>query len=170
MKTRVSQFIVGLFIIIAFLAMVFLAFRVSDISGVGSRHYYHISAEFDNIGGLKVRAPVSISGVRIGDVSDIQLDNNNFRAVVTLRISDRYKNLPLDTSANIFTQGILGSNYVSLAPGFDEASLKNGGRIETTHPAIVLENLIGQLIYNSKSDSEDESKTKAKAKEQAHAA
>jgi len=130
-----------------------LAFRVSDLNTENKAHFYELTAEFDNIGGLKVRAPVSISGVKIGEVTQINLDKNNYRAKVFMRINRQYDNLPLDTSANIFTQGILGSNYVNLVPGFDEQNLTNGGRIETTHSALVLENLIGQLVYSLKSDS-----------------
>lgn len=165
MKIRIVDFVVGIFVIAAFLALVFLAFKVSDFSHLGKHDYYNITAEFDNIGGLKTRAPVAVSGVKVGEVTDIALDGNNFRAVVTMRISEKYHNLPIDTSANIFTQGILGSNYVSLAPGFEESNLKNGDRIETTHPALVLENLIGQLIYNLKSDKNKSNNVKESAAE-----
>ncbi len=161
MGSRVAEFVVGIFIIVALLALLFLAYRVSDFGQVGNGNYYKITAEFDNIGGLKVRAPVSVAGVKVGEIVGIALDNNNFRAVVTMKIQNKFNNLPLDTSANIFTQGILGSNYVSLSPGFEQASMKNGSRVETTHSALVLENLIGQLIYNLKSDSGGEKETKA---------
>lgn len=138
-------------------ALVLLAFKVSGLTQLGNNHTYTLTAEFDNIGGLKVRAPVAIGGVRIGQVSQITLDKNNFRAIVTLQINEIYNTLPVDTSASIFTQGILGSNYVSLTPGFEPQNLKSGGRIETTHSALVLENLIGQLIYSIKSDKSDAS-------------
>jgi len=149
---RVMEFIVGLFMLVGLVALVLLAFKVSGLTKLGNGDTYIIIAEFDNIGGLKVRAPVSIGGVRIGQVTNISLDQNNFRAVVALQIKDQYNNLPIDTSASIFTQGILGSNYVSLSPGFEPSNLKPGDRIETTHSALVLENLIGQLIYSVKSD------------------
>ncbi|OGO93080.1 MAG: outer membrane lipid asymmetry maintenance protein MlaD [Coxiella sp. RIFCSPHIGHO2_12_FULL_44_14] len=160
MKSRVVDFVVGIFIIAALLALLFLAFRVSNLTNFGNGKYYKITAEFDNIGGLKIRAPVSVSGVKIGEVATISLDSNNYRALVSMRINARYNNLPIDTSANIFTQGILGSNYISLSPGFDEANLKAGSRIETTHSALVLENLIGQLIYSLKSDNDGSQKKK----------
>jgi phospholipid/cholesterol/gamma-HCH transport system substrate-binding protein len=153
-KQRVIDFMVGVFLVIAMLGLLFLAFRVSDLSMENKAQFYTVTAEFDNIGGLKVRAPVAISGVRIGEVTEINLDKNNYRAKVTLRINRQYDNLPIDSSANIFTQGILGSNYISLVPGFDEQNLQNGSRIETTHSALVLENLIGQLVYSLKSDSQ----------------
>ena len=154
MKQRVIDLMVGIFLVTAMLGLLFLAFRVSDLSMENKAQFYTVTAEFDNIGGLKVRAPVAISGVRIGEVTAINLDKNNYRAKVTLRINRQYDNLPIDSSANIFTQGILGSNYISLVPGFDEQNLQNGSRIETTHSALVLENLIGQLVYSLKSDSQ----------------
>lgn len=162
MKQRAIDFMLGVFLVTAMLGLLFLAFRVSDLSMENKAQFYMVTAEFDNIGGLKVRAPVAISGVRIGEVTEISLDKNNYRAKVTLRINRQYDNLPIDSSANIFTQGILGSNYISLVPGFDEQNLQNGSRIETTHSALVLENLIGQLVYSLKSDSQKpETKTPA---------
>lgn len=158
MKSRAVDFVVGIFIIAALLALIFLAFRVSDFTTLGNGQFYRVSAEFDNIGGLKIRAPVSVSGVKIGEVVSIGLDSHNYRALVHMQINKRYNNLPTDTSANIFTQGILGSNYVSLTPGFEEKNLKSGSRIETTHSALVLENLIGQLIYSLKSDNDPKEK------------
>ena len=109
-------------------------------------------ADFDNIGALKVRAPVSVSGVKVGRVSAIQLDPQTYRASVTLQINNGYKDLPVDTAASILTQGLLGSNYISLSPGFDQKMLKPGEHIETTHSALILENLIGQLMFNLSGD------------------
>lgn len=150
MRTKILEFVVGLFMMAGLVALVFLALKVSGLALTSHHQYYTVTAEFDNVGDLKVRAPVMVSGVVVGRVSHVQLDNNNFRAVVTLQINKQMNALPIDTSAAILTQGILGSNYVSLTPGFQSANLKNGDRIETTHPAIILENLIGQLLYNLK--------------------
>lgn len=155
MRSRTVELVAGVFILCALLALLFLAYRVSDFGKVGNGDYYHLSAEFDNIGDLKVRAPVSVSGVKVGEITSINLDRQNFRAVVNMKIHKKYNNLPMDTSANIFTQGILGSNYINLSPGFDAENLKNNGRIVTTHSAVILENIIGQLIYSLKSDSGD---------------
>ena len=119
---------------------------------MGGGDYYTVTAEFDNIGNLKIRAPVSLSGVPIGQVSGIVIDKNNFRALVTLQLNKAVNTLPIDTSASILTQGILGANYISLTPGFEENSLKNGDRIETTRSALILENLIGQFMYHVKGD------------------
>lgn len=152
MGKRTVEFIVGLFMLIGLGALLLLAFKVSGLTQIGNGNTYTITAEFDNIGGLKVRAPVAIGGVRIGEVTKISLDKNNFRAVATMQIQNQFNNLPTDSSASIFTQGILGSNYVSVTPGFEPDNLKAGGQIETTHSALVLEDLIGQLIYSMKSD------------------
>lgn len=143
-------------------ALILLAFKVSGLANFGANHYYTLTADFDNIGDLKVRAPVSISGVRIGQVSHIAIDKNNFRARVTLQVTKKMNTLPIDTSASIFTQGILGSNYISLIPGFERQNLKNGDKIETTHSALILENLIGQLIYNLKENDNTDVATKNK--------
>ncbi len=164
MKQRILDSLVGLFILASIMALLFLAFRVSDMSFDRHADFYRVTAEFDNIGGLKVRAPVAISGVKVGEVTAIDLDKNNYRALVTMRINRRFSNIPVDTTANIFTQGILGSNYISLVPGFDEANLQSGSRIETTHSALVLENLIGQLIYSLKSDNNKSTTAKSDAK------
>ncbi len=139
---------VGFFIIVALCGLLFLAFKVSGLTQLGNGHYYILKADFDNIGALKVRAPVSVSGVKVGRVSAIQLDPQTFRASVILQINNNYKELPVDTSASILTQGLLGSNYISLSPGFDQKMLQPGEYIETTHSALILENLIGQLMFN----------------------
>lgn len=143
-------------------ALIMLAFKVSGLATFSNKHYYMLTADFDNVGGLKVHAPVSLSGVRIGQVTHISIDKNNFRAKVTLRINDKMSTLPVDTTASIFTQGILGSNYISLTPGFEQQNLKNGDRIETTHSALILENLIGKIIYSLKENGNKDVTTKNK--------
>jgi len=146
--SKKTEFIVGLFIIAGAFALMVLAFRVSGIFHIiPKKNTYELKAEFDNIGDLKVRAPVSIAGVRIGQVKSINLDHKNFRALVTFTITSRERDLPVDTSASILTQGLLGANYISLSPGFSEQYLKNHDMIQMTRSAIILENLIGQLIY-----------------------
>jgi len=151
LRVRTIEFLVGLFMIAGLAALLLLALKISGFAEIGKSSSYMVIAEFDNIGGLKVRAPVSVSGVAVGRVSSITIDKNNFRALVKLQIDSKINTLPIDTAASILTQGILGSNYISLAPGFEQANLKNGDRIETTHSALILENLIGQLIYSLKS-------------------
>jgi len=153
---------VGIFIIAALCGLLFLAFKVSGLTNIGDGHYYVIKADFDNIGALKVRAPVSVSGVKVGRVSGIQLNPQTYRASVTLQISNAYKDLPIDTSASILTEGLLGSNYISLSPGFESQMIQSNGRIETTHSALILENLVGQLMFNLTNNKKDNKDTKPK--------
>lgn len=154
-RNKTLELVVGLFMLAGLLGLILLAFKVSGLADVGNRHHYDVTAEFDNIGGLRVRAPVSISGVTIGRVSSITIDPETFRAKVILEINDSMNKLPMDTSASILTQGLLGSNYISLTPGFSDHSLKAGSAIQTTHSALILENLVGQLMYNLKNDKKE---------------
>lgn len=152
MRNKWLELSVGFFILLGFLALLFLAFKVSGLTTISNGNYYSLKANFDNIGDLKVRAPVTISGVTVGRVTAIHLDRQSFRANVDIEINNHYLDLPEDTTASILTQGLLGSNYISLSPGFEKNTLKPGGRIETTHSALILENLVGQLMFNLSSD------------------
>lgn len=155
-RVKTLELSVGFFVLLGLLAFVFLAFKISGLSGFNGGKSYRVTAEFTNIGDLKVRAPVSIAGVKIGEVAAIDLDPGSFAAKVTLNIFDEQKNIPLyDTSARILTEGLLGSNYISIVPGFEEEEagreakyLQEGSSIEKTQEAIILENLIGQLLFN----------------------
>lgn len=163
MRHRAIEITVGMFIILAFAAIIILAFWVSGLTTVGNGGYYQLKADFDNIGGLKVRAPIAIAGVKVGSVTNITLDPKSFRAQVTLNIKKNVNDIPIDSSANILTQGLLGSNYISIVPGFEtEHALKPGELIQTTHSALILENVIGQLIYNVKEDKKDDKKDDVK--------
>lgn len=158
MRNKVIDFVVGLFILAGLLGLILLAFKVSGLTTVvGKNDFYTVSAEFDNIGDLSVRAPVSVSGVTVGRVASIQLDPTTFRAKVILHLNSKFNQFPSDTSASILTQGLLGSNYISLTPGFETSVLKNGGVIEVTHSALILENLVGQLMYNLKNGGDSSS-------------
>lgn len=147
---------VGLFFLLGIGAFVFMALKVSGLTTLSNPTSYRIYADFSNIGGLKVRAPVTIAGVRVGEVSEIDLLPDSFNAKVTLRIESTQNKIPaIDTSARILTQGLLGSNYISIVPGFerdDDAAephyLRDGDTIDKTNEAMILENLIGQLIFN----------------------
>lgn len=141
------EVIVGVFLIAAFAALMVLAFWVSGLTSMGSGDYYRVYADFDNIGGLKVRAPVSIGGVRIGKVGRVILDPKSFRARVTLLVDKHVHDIPDDSSASILTQGLLGANYISISPGFDDQPLKGGDTIQNTNSALILESILGQLIY-----------------------
>jgi phospholipid/cholesterol/gamma-HCH transport system substrate-binding protein len=143
-----AELLVGIFVIAAFAGLVMLAFKVSGLTKVfDAGGNYTVTAQFTEIGGLKQRARVTVAGVQIGTVSNITLDDDNFNAVVSLKIDNVVNNLPTDTIASIATSGLIGDNYVMLQPGADEEYLKNGGVIEFTDPAIVLERLIGQFLY-----------------------
>ncbi len=132
------------------LSVLLLALKVSGLRQGGASDYYRLTAEFDNIGSLKERAPIRIAGVRVGQIEKIELHDKHFRAKVTLLINKKENNLPMDTSASILTEGLLGSNYISLTPGYENDLLKEGSHITTTHPALILENLIGQLLFSLK--------------------
>jgi phospholipid/cholesterol/gamma-HCH transport system substrate-binding protein len=148
MTTRMMEIWVGVFVAAGLASLFMLAMRVSNLSGLDSQEGYKVTASFENIGGLKVRSPVSASGVRVGQVSDIRYDSGTYRAEVVLQISPQYNQFPTDTSASIFTAGLLGEQYISLAPGAEEEVLKEGDTITLTESAIVLERLIGQFLYS----------------------
>lgn len=150
MQKRLIEMAVGLFILAGMGAFLVLAFKVSGLSQGSQRDGYRVVAEFDNIGGLRPRAPVRIAGVKVGQIERIELQNQRFKAKVTMRLDKQENKLPLDTSASILTEGLLGANYISLTPGYEEDVLKEGSVIATTHPALILENLIGQLLFSLK--------------------
>ena len=139
---------VGIFVAIGIGALFVLALKVGNASTTfNTGATYSIVAEFDNIGGLKVRAPVKSSGVVVGRVDDIQFDGKKFTARVTMNIDKRYE-FPKDTSASILTSGLLGEQYVGLEAGGDSVMLKDGEIVKLTQSAVVLEKLIGQFLYN----------------------
>ena len=142
---------VGVFVAAGIAATVFIALRVASPTSFSHGGTYSITADFDNIGGLKVRAPVKSSGVVVGRVSDIRLDNEKHVAEITLELEDRYQ-FTTDTSASIFTSGLLGEQYVSLEQGAEEESLKNGGKIILTSSALVLESLISEFMLKKASE------------------
>ena len=138
---------VGLFVLIGIGAMLFLALKVANLSAFSTAETYRFQAKFDNIGGLKPRAPVKSAGVVVGRVSDIRFDNETFEAVVTVSVERRFQ-FPKDSSAKILTSGLLGEQYVGLAPGGDAVNLKDGDTLKITQSAVVLENLISQFLYS----------------------
>lgn len=158
-NNRAIEAVVGLFLMAAFVALLILAFWVSGLTTLGNGNHYTLYADFDNIGGLKVRAPVAIAGVKVGKVTNIVLDPKTFRARVTIQVENQVHDIPFDSSASVLTQGLLGANYISIAPGFEEKELKPGETIGTTHSALILENVVGQLIYNVKNDDKKSSNT-----------
>lgn len=138
---------VGLFVLLGAVALMFLALKAGNMSSFSFEKTYTVSSRFDNIGGLKPRAPVKSAGVVVGRVGDISFDDQDYRALVTLQLQERYK-FPKDSSAKILTSGLLGEQYVGLEPGGDETNLTAGDQIKMTQSAIVLENLISQFLYS----------------------
>jgi phospholipid/cholesterol/gamma-HCH transport system substrate-binding protein len=151
------DFWVGLFIIGGFLALAFLALQVGDANSERTRSTYNVEARFENIGGLKFKAPVKSAGVLVGRVTDIRFDNQKFQAVVTLALDTAYK-FPKDTSASILTSGLLGEVYIGLEAGGDERHLAGGDRITLTQSAVVLERLIGQMMFNKAAEGAGDKK------------
>ncbi len=158
LNKRVINLMVGLFIMAGVGALAVLALKVSGFSKYSSHNAFNVQAVFDNIGDLKVRAPVTVAGVRVGEVSSIEVDRQNFHAIVGLRIDKQQDQLPVDTSAKILTAGVIGANYIELIPGYSEQVLHEGSVIEDTQSAIVLENLIGQVMYSLAGNGEKNSK------------
>lgn len=151
---------VGLFMLLGLLALFVMVMKVSHITGFMSHKSYQVTADFTDIGGLKIRAPVTVAGVRIGEVSRIELQPGELNAKVTMTLESDKKIPYGDSSARILTEGLLGSNYISIIPGFEDADggsdsqahpyLRQGDVIAKTQEAIILENLIGQLLFNIK--------------------
>lgn len=148
MQSKTVEIAVGMFVALGLGALFVLAMQVSNLSNLGGDDGYEIRAGFDNIGGLKVRSPVTVSGVRVGRVAAIEYNPETYQAEVTLRIDPRFTGFPLDTSASIFTSGLLGEQYVALDPGGDLEYLRHGDRITLTQSALVLEQLIGKFLFS----------------------
>ncbi|AHB04067.1 MULTISPECIES: outer membrane lipid asymmetry maintenance protein MlaD [Pandoraea] len=152
MKKHPLDFWVGLFVVLGFAALLFLALKAGNMSSLSFSSSYPITVRFDNIGGLKPRAPVKSAGVVVGRVASIRFDDKRYLADVTLNIESQYQ-FPKDSSAKILTSGLLGEQYIGLEPGGDDQMLKSGDTITLTQSAIVLENLIGQFLYNKAADA-----------------
>jgi phospholipid/cholesterol/gamma-HCH transport system substrate-binding protein len=144
----------GAFVAAGIAALLVLALKVGNLGAERATQTYRVEARFDNIGGLKARAPVRSAGVLVGRVADIHFDNERFQASVTLALDKRYT-FPKDTSASILTSGLLGESYIGLDAGGDDKKLADGDRIALTQSAVVLERLIGQFLFGK---AQDESK------------
>jgi len=152
MDRKKTDGLVGLFVLAGVGAAVFLALRVANLGGVELGDAIEVRARFDNVGGLKPRAPVKSAGVTVGRVQSIGFDDKSYQAVVTLSLDRRFQ-FPKDTSAKILTSGLLGEQYLGLEPGGDSAMLEAGSTISMTQSAVVLENLISQFLYSKAADS-----------------
>ena len=152
-NNRALELWVGAFVALGILALAMLAFRVGNLSSADVVDGYHVKARFDNIGQLRVKAPIALAGVRIGRVSNIAIDDRYY-AVVTLNISGQHRNLPKDSSVSILTSGLLGEQYVAVEPGGSDEYLKEGDSVQFTQSAVILEKLIGQFLFNKASEGE----------------
>ena len=149
-STRSLEVGTGLFVLLGFAALAFLTTQLpsSGLKLGGSKAGYHVLAKFDNIGDLKPGAPVSMAGVNIGEVDSIKFDPKDYKAAVTLRISNAYNQIPDDSDASIQTQGLLGGKYIGIGPGGSDVFLKDGSTIPFTQSAIVLESLVNKFFAN----------------------
>ncbi|MGM3190390.1 outer membrane lipid asymmetry maintenance protein MlaD [Dickeya dadantii subsp. dieffenbachiae] len=160
MQTKKHEIWVGVFMLIALCAIVFLCLKVADLKSLGQQQTYRLYATFDNIGGLKARSPVKIGGVVIGRVADISLDTKTYLPRVAMDIDKRYDHIPDTSSLAIRTSGLLGEQYLALNMGFEDEDmgtsiLKDGGTVQDTKSAMVLEDLIGQFLYKSGGNNTD---------------
>lgn len=149
---------VGIFMLAGISALLVLAFKVANLQSFGSNESYTLKAHFDNIGGLKVRSPVKVGGVTVGEVTAINLDKETYIPMVTLSINKKFGYFPETSSASILTSGLLGEQYLGISPGFvdeDVEMLHNGDLIEDTKSALVLEDMIGQVLYSIGGDKKD---------------
>lgn len=153
-RVRAIEIGVGLFVAAGLAALFMLAMKVSNLSSMSNDQGYELVARFENVGGLKVRSPVSVGGVRVGRVAAIDYDMETFEAVVRLNIARQYDKFPKDTSARIFTAGLLGEQYVALEPGGADEVLKPGDNIQLTQSALVLEQIIGQFLFSKAAEGE----------------
>lgn len=150
-NTKTQDTLVGLFVACGIAALFFMAMQISNLSSFTKPDVYSVLAHFENSGGLKIKSLVSVAGVPIGRVANISIDHDSYESVVEMHIESQYQ-LPDDTSASIFTSGLLGEQYVSMEPGGSEEFLQPGGIIDITQPAIVLEEVIGQFLFKSSAE------------------
>lgn len=153
-QNKTVEFATGLFIFLGILALFFLITQTTNIDAYGSEGYT-VTARFSNIGSLKERAPVALSGVTIGRVGKIDVDPERLDAVVTFTINSRYDKIPADSSASILTAGLLGEKYIGIEPGGDLENLRDGDEILFTQSAVVLENLISKYLFDQASGGEE---------------
>ncbi|MCU7835224.1 MAG: outer membrane lipid asymmetry maintenance protein MlaD [gamma proteobacterium symbiont of Taylorina sp.] len=147
-NSRTLEILVGLFVSLGALALLILAFNVSNMQSFGSGSHYTINASFSNASGLKTRSAVTIAGVTIGRVVDIVVDPESFEAVVTMSIDKRFDEIPVDSDAGIYTAGLLGEKYIGISPGGAPDLLEEGSEIRLTQSSIVLEKLISQFLFS----------------------
>jgi phospholipid/cholesterol/gamma-HCH transport system substrate-binding protein len=165
LSQRTIETSVGTFLLIAILGLMTLAFKVSGLTSFLQEPGYMVTAPFDEVGQLKVRAAVKMGGVTIGEVTGIKLDPATFKAIVSMRINTSVNDIPSDSSMSIMTAGLLGDNYIAVTPMYGTDFLKQGSQIQDTHSAMILEKLIGQLMFklsNSNKSGSDTTKGEKK--------
>ncbi len=157
--TRTLEVGTGLFVLLGFAALFFLTTQLpaNGLRLGGTTAGYLLTAEFDNVGDLKTGSPVTMAGVRVGEVEAIRFDSRSYKAVASLRIDPQFNQIPDDSDASVQTQGLLGGKYIGIGPGGSDTYLKDGGRIELTQSALVLENLINKLFASFVSKDPDAS-------------
>ena len=157
-QTIKYEFWVGLFLLLGIAALVFMGLKVANIQGFNETKSYHITATFENIGGLKVRAPLKVGGVVVGRVTNISLDEKTYLPQVTIAVNEEFNQIPDNSSLSIKTSGLLGEQYIALSVGFDDGEtemLKEGSKVADTKSAMVLEDLIGQFLYGDKNKKDE---------------
>ncbi len=159
LSQRTIEIVVGLFLLAAICALLVLAFKVSGLTTFFHSGGYRVEADFDDIGQLKVRSAVKISGVTIGEVTRIQLDPNTYQAKVTMWLNSYMNAIPDDSSAAILTAGLLGDNYIEISPMYSHTFLHNGSEIKDTKSAMILEKLIGQFLFKINGGNGDKTST-----------
>ena len=159
MQSKSTDVLVGLFVIAGLAALLFLALKAGNLASFSTASTYRVIARFDNIGGLKPRAPVKSAGVVVGRVVAIRFDDKSYNAVADIDLESQYK-FPKDSSAKILTSGLLGEQYLGLEAGGDPAMLAANDRITNTQSAVVLENLISQFLFSKAAEGSSDSKDK----------
>ncbi len=154
MQKKSTEITVGMFVAAGIAALFMLAMKVSNLAEFSEKDSYQVVAEFENIGGLKARSAVTLAGVRVGRVASIDLDPESYNARVTLNLYSQFNTIPTDSSASIFTAGLLGEQYIGLEAGAEEEFLQAGDVLELTQSALVLEQVIGQFLF-SKAEGEE---------------
>ncbi len=155
-QTRSVELGTGLFVMLGMAALFFLTTQTTGSHDFSSSEAYEVTAHFENVGSLKNRAPVSMSGVTIGRVISVEFDPRGLNAVVRFKIDNKFDQIPDDSDASILTSGLLGSQYIGLQPGGSEFYLEEGSEILFTQSAIVIENLISKYLFNQSSDADSE--------------
>jgi len=151
---RNFEILFGISLVIGLFALMVLALKISNFGGTDEQ-YFELTARFENIGGLKVRSPVNASGVRIGRVTSVVYNTDDFEAVIKMKIDSRYHQLPVDSIARIYTAGLLGEQYVSLQPGTAKNYFKNADEISNTESALILEQVIADYLFKKAAGDEN---------------